>query len=93
MSIIFGSVAYMTEVQKEEDMSIKLIKTPRELGVIAAQLGRPALDNPYFHQDAHPIEVMDSWSKAFDEWGQGWLDEACRLSEEKYANEDEEDDA
>ena len=48
------------------------IKTPFELGQIAAQLGRSAFENPYFCETVAPEHMMPFVTK-FAEWSDGWL--------------------
>ena len=48
------------------------IKTPFELGQIAAQLGRNAFENPYFCETVAPEHMMPFVTK-FAEWSDGWL--------------------
>ena len=48
------------------------IKTPFELGQIAAQLGRSAFENPYFCETVAPEHTTVFMDK-FHEWADGWL--------------------
>lgn len=57
------------------------IKTPMQLGEIAAKLGRSAFENPYFYMKG---DDMDTMNVRFDAWAKGWHDtNMARIEENK----------